>query len=112
MWAGADWHWHGVIKRNDEITTQAWLKDLVVHETRFSGRAVQQIYHVDFYNQDGTLLCEADSWCFQTERDTAREKGTKYSAVRERGDKRYTDDELVDIYRHYASEAVQGAMDR
>jgi acyl dehydratase len=112
MWAGADWHWHGVVERNDEITTQAWLKDLVLHETRFSGRSVQQIYHVDFYKQDGTLLCEADSWCFRTERDTAREKGTKYSETRERGDKRYTDEELVDIYRHYANEEVQGAAVR
>ena len=38
-------------RRNDEITTEAWLKDLIEHETRFAGRAVQQIYHVDFFNQ-------------------------------------------------------------
>ena len=78
MWAGADWRWHRVVPRNTEIHTEAWLKDLVLHETRFAGRAVQQIYHVDFYDGEGNLLCGADSWCFRTERDTAREQGTKY----------------------------------
>lgn len=112
MWAGADWHWHERVRRNDEIITQAWLKDLVVQETRFSGRSVQQIYHVDFFNQHGTLLCEADSWCFRTERDTARESGTKYTEVRERGDRRYTSEELVEIYRHYANETIRGATPR
>ena len=53
MWAGADWTWHKPVLRNDEITTEAWLKDLIEHETQFAGRAVQQIYHVDFFNQHG-----------------------------------------------------------
>ncbi len=53
MWAGADWTWHHPVRRNDAITTEAWLKDLIEHETRFAGRAIQQIYHVDFYNQRG-----------------------------------------------------------
>ena len=44
--------------RNDEITTEAWLKDLIEHETKFAGRAVQQIYHVDFFNQQGDLVAE------------------------------------------------------
>ncbi len=73
MWSGSDWNWHRTVQRNDEITTEAWLKDLIVHETRFAGRAVQQIYHVDFFNQKGELLADADSWCFRTERDHARE---------------------------------------
>ena len=64
MWAGADFTWHGVIRRNDEIHTEASLKDLIEHDTRFSGRAVQQIYHVKFFNGGGDLLAEADSWCF------------------------------------------------
>jgi acyl dehydratase len=56
MWSGSDWHWHKTVDRNDEITTEAWLKDLIVHETKFAGRAVQQIYHVDFFNQNGDLV--------------------------------------------------------
>jgi len=112
MWAGADWRFHRAIRRNDEIGTQAWLKDLIVHQTRFSGRAVQQIYHVDFYNHTGDLLCGADSWCFRTERDTARERGTKYAGLRERGEPRYRDEDLVEIYRHYANETIRGATPR
>ena len=71
MWAGADWTWYAPVLRNDEIQTDAYLKDLVEHRTHFAGRAFQQIYHVDFYKQDGTKVAEADSWCFRTDRDEA-----------------------------------------
>jgi acyl dehydratase len=84
MWSGSDWNWHKTVNRNDEITTEAWLKDLIVHDTKFAGRAVQQIYHVDFFNQQGDLVAGADSWCFRTERDHAREKGTKYKELRQK----------------------------
>ncbi|MFM9942358.1 MAG: MaoC family dehydratase N-terminal domain-containing protein [Hyphomicrobiaceae bacterium] len=112
MWAGADWTWHKPVKRNDEITTKAHLKDLVLHQTKFAGRAVQQIYHVDFFNQKGELVSEADSWCFRTERDEARERGTKYTEVKERAPRRYTDAELAAFYDLYAKEEVRGARPR
>ena len=112
MWAGADWTWHNWVRRNDEIKTEAWLKDLIVHDTRFSGRAVQQIYHVNFYNQDGDLLSEADSWCFRTDRDFAREEGTKYEALKEKEPRRYTPEELSEIYSLYNKEEVRGATPR
>ena len=85
--------------RNDVISTEARLKDLIEHETRFAGRAVQQIYHVDFFNQHGDKVADADSWCFRTERDHAREKGTKYKEVRAREPRRYTDAELAEGLR-------------
>ncbi len=112
MWAGADWSWEQPVRRNDEITTQAWLKDLILHDTKFSGRAVQQIYHVDFFNQSGDLVAGADSWCFRTDRDIAREAGTKYTELKARPVQRYSDDELAEIYRHYAEEPVRGAAPR
>ncbi len=112
MWAGADFNWHKNIRRNDELRTESWLKELIPHETRFSGMAIQQIYHVNFYNQDGDLLCEADSWCFRTDRDIARERGTKYDAVKAAAPKIYSDAELVEIYRHYAQEEVRGKTPR
>ena len=90
MWSGSDWNWHKTVHRNDEITTEAWLKDMIVHDTKFAGRAVQQIYHVDFFNQKGELVAEADSWCFRTERDHAREQGTKYQEVKAREPRRYS----------------------
>ena len=112
MWSGADWTWHKPVRRNDEITTEAWLKDLIEHQTRFAGRAVQQIYHVDFFNQQGDLVAEADSWCFRTERDHAREQGTKYKDVKARAPRRYTEEELAEAYKLYAEEKIRGATPR
>ncbi len=112
MWSGADWTWHKPVLRNDDISTEAHLKSLVEHETRFAGRAVQQTYHVDFFNQTGDKVAEADSWCFRTERDHAREKGTKYKEVRARPPRRYTDAELARVYDLYRAEEVRGARTR
>ncbi|MGE0420541.1 MAG: MaoC family dehydratase N-terminal domain-containing protein [Acetobacteraceae bacterium] len=112
MWAGADWTWHKPVRRNDEITTEAWLKDLIEHQTRFAGRAVQQVYHVNFFNQQGDLVAEADSWCFRTDRDEARESGTKYREVKARAPHVYTQEELARIYRLYHDEEVRGAATR
>jgi acyl dehydratase len=112
MWAGADWTWHLPVRRNDEITTEAHLKDLIEHDTRFAGRAVQQIYHVDFYNQKGERVAEADSWCFRTDRDFAREEGTKYDALKAKPQRTYTEAELEKVYKLYAAEEVRGAVPR
>ncbi len=113
MWSGADWTWHKPIARNTEFRTEAWLKDLIEHDTRFAGRAVQQIYHVNFYDtKNGDLLAEADSWCFRTDRDHAREKGTKYTEVKSREPRVYTQDELDEFCKHYATEEIRGANTR
>ncbi|MDM0035642.1 MaoC family dehydratase N-terminal domain-containing protein [Variovorax sp. J22P271] len=112
MWSGADWEWHKPVHRNDTIRTEAYLKDLVEHQTRFAGRAVQQTYHVDFFNQEGDKVAEADSWCFRTERDHAREQGSKYKEVRARAPRRYTAEEIQEAYKLYAKEEVRGATPR
>ncbi|WP_367353216.1 FAS1-like dehydratase domain-containing protein [Achromobacter animicus] len=112
MWSGADWTWHKTVKRNDIISTEAHLKNLIEHQTRFAGRAVQQIYHVDFFNQDGDKVADADSWCFRTERDHAREQGSKYAEVRAREPRRYSPEEIKEAYKLYAQEEVRGATPR
>lgn len=112
MWSGADWSWHKAVRRNDTISTEAYLKDLIEHETRFAGRAVQQIYHVDFFNQHGDKVAEADSWCFRTERDHAREQGSKYKEVRARAPRRYAPEEIAEACRLYTNEEVRGAEPR
>jgi acyl dehydratase len=112
MWSGADWTWHKPVRRNDEIKAEAHLKDLIEHQTRFAGRAVQQIYHVDFYNQDGDKVSEADSWCFRTERDHAREQGTKYKEVKARAPRQYSGKEIAGAYKLYRNEEVRGAVPR
>jgi acyl dehydratase len=112
MWSGADWKWLKPVRRNDEIKTEAVLKDLIERDTSFAGRAVQQIYNVKFYNQHGDIVADADSWCFRTERDHAREKGTKYADLKKRAPRRYTDEELAAFYRLYAEEEIRGALQR
>ena len=112
MWSGSNWLWHQHAKRNDVISTEAYLKDLVEHDTRFAGKAIQQTYHVDFFNQAGDRLAEADTWCFRTERDHAREKGTKYTEVHEKGVVPYTDEQLQEAYKLYANEEIRGSNTR
>lgn len=113
MWSGADWTWHKPIMRNTEVRTVAYLKDLVEHDTRFAGRAVQQTYHVDFFDaKTDEMLAEADSWCFRTDRDEARENGTKYTEARAKGVRVYTQEELDGYNKYYEAETVRGAETR
>jgi len=112
MFAGCDFEWHAPIRRNAEITSRVYLKDLVEHDTRFAGRSVQQIYHGDFYDQTGTLLASADTWCFRTDRDIARESGTKYTEVRAKPHKVYTREEIEALWELYENEEIRGANPR
>jgi hypothetical protein len=68
------------MRRGDRISPKSWLSDLVEKDTDFAGRAIQQIYTTEFYDDEGTLLAEADSWCFRTERDTASQDKQKYES--------------------------------
>jgi acyl dehydratase len=111
MWAGADWTWHKHVLRGDTITTTAYLKDLIEHQTRFAGRSFQQIYHVDFFNQHGDKVAECDSWVFRTDRDEARERGTKYTEARDRIEP-FTDEQLAEFYKVYDAEPIRGAKPR
>jgi acyl dehydratase len=112
MWAGADWSWNRLARRNEAVHCEAHLKDLIEHHTQFAGKAIQQIYHVDFYGDDGDQIAACDSWCFRTDRDNAREEGTKYDELKTKEQKVYSQEELTDIYRHYAEEEIRGATPR
>jgi acyl dehydratase len=112
MFAGIDVTWHQRIRLGDQFTTKAWLKDLVEHETRFAGRSIQQIYRCEFYRQDNEMVAEGDSWCFRTERDTARERGTKYAEVKKKPAPSYSRDDLAKIFAHYEAEEIRGAVPR
>lgn len=110
MFAGTDWTWHLPVRLGDKIRTEVYLKDLLEHQTRFAGRAIQQIYHGDFFNQENEKVAECDSWCFRTERHTAREKGQKYKKIK--GRKLYSDEEIQRICKMYTEEEVRGAIPR
>lgn len=112
MFAGIDVTWHRAMQLGDRFTTRAWLKDLIEHQTRFAGRAIQQIYRCEFYNHRGEMVAEGDSWCFRTERDTARERGTKYEEVKKKQPVHYSRDDLAKIFALYEAEEVRGANPR
>jgi hypothetical protein len=84
------------------------LHALIEKPSKFAKRAIQQIYRTTFKNQRGEVVCEADSWCFRTERDTARERG-KYKSD---GPHRYSAEELAAIKGAYQTEAIRGATPR
>jgi acyl dehydratase len=109
MWSGADWRWHRWVRRNEAITTEASLSDLVEHATSFAGRAIRQVYHVKFYGAGGDLVADAESWCFRTDRDEAREHGTKYTELKSRPPRQYSDAELERFYALYEAEEIRGA---
>jgi len=79
MYAGADFRWCLPISEGDRIIGESVLLDLVEKPSAFARRAIQQTYRTTFRNRDGAVVCEADSWCFRTERDAAplgrRERG-------------------------------------
>ncbi len=112
MFAGCDIEWMRPIVRNTELRTRAWLKDLIEFDTRFAGRSVQQIYHVDFFDQDNQPLAAADTWCFRTDRDAARETGSKYSDLKGGFQRVYDDETLREHAALYAAETVRGAEPR
>jgi acyl dehydratase len=111
MWAGSDWTWIKPVLRGDIITSKPYLKDLVEHQTRFAGRSFQQIYHVDFFNQKNEKVAECDSYVFRTERDAARDKGTKYTEARGRVEP-FTEEQIQEFYKMYAGEQIRGATPR
>jgi acyl dehydratase len=112
MFAGIDVIWHKPMMAGDQFTTKVRLKDLVEHETRFAGRSIQQIYRCEFYDQKHELVAEGDSWCFRTERDTARERGTKYEEEKKKAPVHYTRDDLAKIFALYEAEEIRGANPR
>ncbi len=108
MFAGTNWEWHQVIKVNDRIRSKSYLKDLVEKRSEFSGRAIQQIYETSFENQESEVVAKANSWCFRTERDTARTRD-KYGSIKPH---RYSIEELRTIAADYRREKVRGTEPR
>ena len=108
MYGGTDFRWRRIIAIDDRIIGDSVLAELVEKPSKFARRAIQQIYRTTFRNQAGVVVCEADSWCFRTERDTARERAA-YGAVEPH---RYTSDELAAIAAAYRNEAIRGSTPR
>jgi acyl dehydratase len=108
MYAGTDFRWRRPLREGDRLVGASVLLDLEEKASAFARRAIKQTYRTTFVDAAGGLVCEADSWCFRTERDTARERA-KYAPV---GPHRYTAEELERIRRAYREETVRGATAR
>jgi acyl dehydratase len=72
MFAGSDFHFERAPRVGDKVRAVARLKDLVERSSRFAGRSIQQIYEVEFFDQNDDLLATVESYCFRTARDAAR----------------------------------------
>jgi acyl dehydratase len=108
MYGGTEFRWRLPIRLGDRIVGDSVLLDLVEKPSRFARRAIQQIYRTTFRNQAGDVVADADSWCFRTERDTARERG-KYGEV---APHRYGPAEIEAIARAYRGEEIRGPAPR
>src|SRR5215831_12490302 len=108
MYGGTDFRWRRPIREDERIAGESVLLDLVERRSAFARRAFQQIYRTTFSDRDGAVVCEADSWCFRTERDTARERG-KYKPAESH---RYSPEEIEAIRAGYAAEEIRGATPR
>jgi acyl dehydratase len=108
MYGGTDFRWRRAVREGDQLIGASVLVDLEEKASTFARRAVKQTYRTTFTDPTGAVVCEADSWCFRTERDTARERA-KYGPVEPH---RYTPDALERIRRAYRDEVVRGAAPR
>ncbi|MEV8517171.1 MaoC family dehydratase N-terminal domain-containing protein [Dactylosporangium sp. NPDC051484] len=99
MFAGTDWNWRLPIRLGDRIIAKPALKELRDLNSNFSGRSIKQTYNVTFYNQDGDVVCDADSWCIRTQRDVARDRATRETVE----PRVWTEDEISEISSRYAT---------
>ncbi len=106
LFAGTEFRWHDWIRRGDSITARAQLKDIELKDSQFSRRALKQTYLVEFLNQKGDLVADADSWCFRTERHTARSE-KKYAEIQPQ--EAYSVQEIEAIAEAYRSYKPRGS---
>src|ERR1700758_4221598 len=90
MYGGTDFRWRRSIREGERLIGASVLLDLEEKASAFARRAIKQTYRTTFATDAGEVVAEVDSWCFRTERDTARERA-KYGRVEPA---RYTADEL------------------
>jgi acyl dehydratase len=108
MYAGTDFRWRRAIREGERVVGRSVLLDLEEKPSSFAKRAIKQTYRTTFVDDSGGAIGEADSWCFRTERDTARER-KKYAPLEPY---RYPEAEIARIRRGYAEEEIRGATPR
>jgi acyl dehydratase len=102
MWAGAEFRFERPLRVGDRLVGSATLKELRERPSRFAGRSFQQTYQVPFHDEHGELVATGESYCFRTERDTARERG-KYAEIRVT----WTPEQIEEIAGRYREEEAR-----
>lgn len=100
MFAGTDFRWNRRLRRGDRIHAIARLKDLIERPSKFAGRSIQQTYEIHCLDARGETVAVADSWCFRTERDTAKKRG-KYGRESRAGVGTWTPEQIAEIGESY-----------
>ncbi len=108
MYGGTEFRWRRPIREGDRLVGRSVLLPLEEKPSKFAKRAIKQTYHTTFVDNAGAIAAEADSWCFRTERDTARER-RKYAPVEPH---RYGEAQLASIRAAYRAERPRGATPR
>ncbi|MBI4637557.1 MAG: MaoC family dehydratase N-terminal domain-containing protein [Candidatus Rokubacteria bacterium] len=108
MYGGADLRWRRAIREGERVVGRSVLLRLEEKPSSFARRAIKQTYRTTFVGETGEVIAEADSWCFRTERDTARER-RKYATLDAPG---YTPGEIARIRLAYEGEEIRGATPR
>lgn len=102
MYAGATFDFERPLQVGDQLIGSATLKELIERPSKFAGRSWQQIYEVPFHDLNGDLVCTGHSYCFRTERDSAREN-KKYDEIRVE----WTPAQIAEISQRYRDEEAR-----
>ncbi|MGH3665344.1 MAG: FAS1-like dehydratase domain-containing protein [Egibacteraceae bacterium] len=105
MFAGTDFRWRRPLRRGDRIRAVARLKELIERPSQFAGRSFQQVYEVECRDVTGETVAVADTWCFRTERDAARDRG-KYGK-QGTGDAHWTEEQIAEIGEAYSQQEAR-----
>ncbi len=106
MYAGTDFRWQRAIREGERVVGRSDSPRLSRRSPRPSRSAPSsRPTGPPSWTTAAASIGEADSWCFRTERDTARERG-KYAPLEPH---RYSEAEIARIRRGYAEEEIRGA---
>ena len=108
MYGGTEFRWRRPIREDDRLVGRSVLQPLEEKPSTFARRAIKQTYRTTFVDHAGAIAAEADSWCFRTERDTARER-KKYAPVEPH---HYSEAEIARIRDAYRDERPRGGTPR
>lgn len=103
MFAGTKFIWHRRLAAGERVRGRARLKELIERPSKFAGRSVQQVYEIDFFDHHGGQVASTESWCFRTERDSAREIGKYHHSAASKAAS-WTPEQLGEIAQRYRDE--------